>query len=234
MIENGMRLQITVLAKDFTVIDTLTDRTIIYRNGLFISDNIPHESVTDNITGLVQLIADSSMKKKLNPVSTQQLTCGVSISETEHCSARMMHDKEEGVLKDQTITCTRKFDRSEVLNALNRVVYTLAKEGNTIVNPKGSLCRTVSALGLFVIKDSKHQLTVMNRNRVGNTLLHCLFDDTTFNWLYVDIHADENKMYLFNGEFNEVASFDCDESVAVYFEVDKDVFKEVNENVKPQ
>lgn len=225
MIENGMRLRITVIGKDITILDTVSEGTIIYRNGLFLMDRLVHEEVLDNITGLQQLLMSNPVKRQ-HIKRVGEFTSGLSITELEHCVTQFKYDSEEALLSEGSLKCSRKFSVDNVMSKLSQVVAVLARKGNTILSPKHNICRRLSDLGLFVIKDNNHQIVCREANRQGNRLINCLFDNMTLTWLYVDVHAEEKKVYLFNYNCSLVAEFDYDESFDVYFVADNNVFEE--------
>lgn len=229
MLENGMRLQVSIEKDGFTIIDTLTDNVILYRNGVYVKDDLVHEDVLDNLLGMEQLAMDSKIRRSVRMKCDDEMP-GVVITQLQHCQFRVRYDKEEALVEESSTKCTRKYDSCVFVNAIAGVVETLAKTGNTILAPKSDCCRRISDLGLIAMKSSKHLIVVRSNNKIGNVLTNCLVDDTTFQWLYVSCNIEEGKVHVFNCDFNEVAEFKYDESFSVYFADDKDCFKEVEVN----
>lgn len=224
MLENGMRLRITSIDKDFTILDAVSDKHTVYSGGMFISDQLNHEELIDNLMGVEDMVLYGKKRKSWRERKTNMR--GFSILEREHCRVDICCNGDEMTVTDHVITCGRGFDKNSVITEISYLISVLGKESNTILTPKTDTCRLISDLGLFVIKDNNHMIVLRNCNRSGNVLVECLYDKMTFPWLYVDMHESEDKVRIFNHNFNEVAEFAYDESFAIYFADDKDIFEE--------
>ena len=85
MVENGMRLQVSLSGSDFAIIDTLTDKTILYQNSMFVKDDLSHESVIANLLGVETML--NSFKVKRNVLKSGKQESSLSITQLEHCKS---------------------------------------------------------------------------------------------------------------------------------------------------
>lgn len=228
MLENGMRLQVSVTDKDFTIIDTLSDKVIIYKNGVYLKDDLVHEDVINNLMGIETLALGSKPKRNPMHKSSSQNIYGFTLTELKHCEALVRYGLEEATISEKATKSTWHYTHAKTINYISQIVEKLAKDGNTILSPKNDVCRRIMDLGLFVLKSSEHIVVTRESNKVGNILTNCLVDNTMFQWVYVSLNKDEQLVYIFNCDFNQVATFTYDKSFAVYFEEDNDLFKEVS------
>lgn len=223
MIENGMRLNLSVTGKDFTIVDQLTDGLIVYKNGSYVADSLDHVNVVAGLQGLVDQLLNARTKFKLFGCSSDAVD-SVIVTQRKHgvfdldCfGIRAFYDN--GVLK-----CGVGCLISNAVSAISYVIEVICKTGNSILDLKTSVVRRYVDADLIVVKGNGHEIVVRNSNIYDNVLRNVLFDKEVLPFLYVDIHKDENDVLFFNSSFCLVCTMQYDASFDVYFSPDEDSF----------
>lgn len=224
MIENGMRLNISIIGTDFTIVDQLTDGMLVYRQGTYVADSLDHVIVIEGLRGLVDQLMSAKVRVKFFRY-TSELDSGVVITQRKHNvfdvdATGILAKYDTGVLK-----CGIGFDVSTVVSSIGFIIETLCKTGSTILDLKTSAVRRYVDADLIVARGNGHIIAVRKCNVYDNVLRNVLYDKEMLTFLYVDIHASEGQVYFFDASFHLVCTMQYDASFDVYFTSDENSFE---------
>lgn len=224
MIESGMRLQLTVNENSFTLMDTLTDKMIIYRDGVYIADTLDHLETVEALNGIISQLMLARIKNK--KFGSKPDTCaGFELIQRKHLVMDLRTSDSYAEYNTGLLTQYPKFDKAWAISQISKVNELLCKAGNKILNTKVAAVRRHVDSNLLVIRGLGHEIVVREENVSGNALANVLCDRGILPFIYVDIHLDEELVYFFNGSLNLVFTIPYDESFSVYFESDTNAFK---------
>lgn len=226
MIEDGMRLQIDVTDKDFSILDQLSDKMIMYKDGVYVQDTLTHITVVTHLRNLSERLMKARVKQS-RVFRKGHASKGLSIVENQHSQAVFSTTTGTAEMEDDRLITYSKFDKTTVVNTLAYVVGVLCRSGNTVLDPRRSVVRELADMKLLTFKDTQNGnvLVVHKDNVFGNVLNNVLYNRIVFEYLYVDLHPEENLVYIFNNEFEEVCTLPYDKSFDVYFVADDNVFE---------
>lgn len=224
MVEDGMRLQLNIVNKDFTIINQLGNGIIMRSMDAYAIDTLNHVEVIDNLRNLIDSLANAKVRKK-SALGVKEECAGVAIVELQHCKVSFTTSEGAAVLEDNLLTCRGKFNTDAVINALSSTIEVLGKHTSNHINPRTSSVREVVDLNLLALKGNGNVLLVCKDNVYGNALQEVLFNRVYMPFIYVDIHKDEGVVYLYNGALNEVCKLPYDTSFDAYFEPDDNAFE---------
>lgn len=223
MVEDGMRLQIQIVNRDFTIINQLGNGVIMRCMDAYAVDTLNHLEVMDNLRNLIDSLATAKVKKRPT-IGSREECYGISIVELQHCKVSFTTSDGAATLEDNVLVCHGKFDLNRVLNALSSTIEVLGKYTSNHINPKTSVVREVVDLNLLALKGNGNTLLVCKDNVYGNALQEVLYNRVYMPFIYVDIHKDEGVVYLYNGALNEVCRLPYDTSFDAYFVPDDTAF----------
>lgn len=223
MLDNGMRLYLSATNDDISITDTVTNKHLMIHNGTVTLDELDKTEVVKCLQGLVGLLCTNTQETKWRMKSSDN--CVFRITSVKHCTFKVFYDKEMADVEDGKTVHTRNFDKQKAVNWINRVIASLSKGYNIVLN-HSNICRRLSEYGLFVIRHGNHIICTNDDNRCNNVLLNCIVDNQVFTYIYVDLHVDEKLVYFFNGQLNEIFHVPMDDSFLVYFKSDSNVFEE--------
>lgn len=223
MVENGMRLSISVTGSDFTLVDQLTDGMLVYKNGNYIADSLDHVTVIEGLRGVVDQLMMARNKIRLFGYTSEAGDC-VILSQHKHGVFSMetgtqRADYDTGVLKRPI-----GFDTSKVISSLGYIVETLCKTGGSILDLKTSVVRRYVDADLIVVRGSGHEIVVRKCNVYDNVLRNVLYDKEMLAFLYVDIHTEEKVVNFFDASLHLMCTMPYDASFDVYFTSDENTF----------
>lgn len=222
MIEDGMRLQVQINGKDFTILNQLTDDMIMYCDGEYAADKIDHILVVDNLKNIIDQLAKARYKTR--KLSRKMDCSGIEITELQHCKFTIRTETGTADFEDNTVVQSRGFSATEVQTKLSGVIDTLCRTASRIINPYTQAVRIVPDLNIVAIKNTQYTIVVRRENIFGNAMHTVLINREFMPFLYVDIHQEEGLVYMFNEAANEVCSLPYDSSFDILFSTDSDVF----------
>lgn len=223
MIENGMRLNLSVTGNDFTVVDQLTDGLLVYKQGNYVSDSLEHVDVITCLRGLVDQLVESRMKPKLFGCSSETVD-SVILVQRKHGVFDIDAFGTRGFYDNGKLRCGFGFDVAAVVSSIGYIIETLCKTGNTILDLKTSAVRRYVDADLIVARGNGHEIVVRRSNIYDNVLRNVLYDKEMLPFLYVDIHAEEGEVLFFGSNLHLMCTMQYDASFDVYFTPDDDSF----------
>lgn len=223
MVENGMRLNLSVTGKDFTIVDQLTDGLLVYKQGTYVSDSLEHVDTITCLQGLVDQIMESRMAVKLFGCSSDTVE-SIILVQRKHGVFDIDAFGTRAFYDNGKLRCGFGFDAASVVSSIGYVIETLCKTGNAILDLKTSVVRRYVDAGLIVAKGNGHEIVVRESNIYDNVLRNVLYDKEMLPFLYVDIHAEEGEVLFFDNSLSLVCTMQYDASFDVYFKSDDDSF----------
>jgi len=223
MVENGMRLSISVTGKDFTLVDQLTDGMLVYKNGNYIADSLDHVTVIDGLRGLADQIMLARYRLALFGHKSDAGEC-IIVNQHKHGVFSMETGTQRADYNTGVLTRPYGFDTAKVVSSLSYIIETLCKTGGSILDLKTSVVRRYVDADLIVARGNGHEIVVRMGNVYGNTLRNVLYDKEMLTFLYVDIHEDEQEVNFFDASLNLLCTMPYDASFNVYFTSDKNTF----------
>lgn len=226
MIEDGMRFQVDISGKDFTIVEQLSSKMIVYANGVYLLDALEHIKVVEHLNSLASRLIQSRVVHRLRRIKDATVK-GVEIIDLQHCKTQLTTTKGTATLDENKLYKSMGFEKECVLDAIASVIETLCRSGSTIIDPKKSVVRELVDMKLVVFKDvtNGNIIAVHKDNIYNNTLSNVMFNRELLDFLYVDIHKDEGVVYMFDKSFREVCELPYDESFSIYFVPDDNVFE---------
>lgn len=223
MIENGMRLNLSVTGKDFTIVDQLTDGLIVYKNGSYVADSLEHVGVITGLRGIVDQLLNARTRPKLFGCSSEAVD-SVIVTQRKHGVFDIDCFGVRAFYDNGTIKCGIGCELSNAVSVIGYVIEIICKTGNSILDLRTSVVRRYVDADLIVAKGNGHEIVVRRSNIYDNVLRNVLFDKEVLPFLYVDIHPDEDEVLFFNSSFCLMCTMQYDASFDVYFSSDEDSF----------
>lgn len=223
MIENGMRLNISVDGNNFTIVDQLSEGMLVYKNGSYIADSLDHTTVIEGLNGLIDQLMGAKLKLKLLKYASE-IDSGLIITQREHNVFHVETEVARGEYDTGVLRCGWGFNVSTIVSKISYVIETLCKTGSNILDLKTSVVRRYVDADLVVARGNGHEIVVRKCNVYDNVLRNVLYDKEMLPFLYVDIHAKEGSVHFFDNSLNLMCTMQYDESFDVYFTSDVNSF----------
>lgn len=218
MIEDGTRLTLSLSSNSFFITDTLTGKSIIFKDGNCSAFTLDKETVLKKIMTLQEALNTYTVKSVLpfQKLPILGYADKLIIREDSHFSWTIGVGGKAAQLHDNTYYKMHGFDEDLVLRRLNGV-YSQILNLDIARDPKRDIVRRISDVGLLVWVYGKHSVAVYEKNVSGCCMSNCLIDGFYHEAVLVGTSVSHNRAVLLTPDLEEIVTFPLDNSILAYY-----------------
>lgn len=218
MVEDGVRLTLSLGKDTFHITDTLTGKTIIFKDGNCSAFTLDKDEVLEKLMTLQEALNTYTVRSPSPFQRMPVLGYGdkLIIREDSHFSWTIGFGGRAAQLHDHTYVHSRSFDEDLVLRRLNSV-YSQIMNMEIARNPKLDIVRRISDVGLLVWVYGGHSVAVYECNVDGCCMSNCLIDGTYYETVLVGTSMSNKEATLFTQDLDTIVTFPLDNSILAYY-----------------
>lgn len=218
MIEDGSRLTLSLGSDSFFITDTLTGKSIIFKEGHCSAFTLDKDVILNKISTLLEALNTYTVKSVLpfQKLPVIGYADKLIIREDSHFSWTIGVGGKAAQLHDHTYYKGHGFDEDLVLRRLNSI-YSQILNLDIARDPKRDIVRRISDVGLLVWVYGKHSVAVYEKNVSGCCMANCLIDGTYYEAVLVGTSVSNKRAVLLTPNLEEIVTFPLDNSILAYY-----------------
>lgn len=218
MIEDGNRLTMSLGVNSFFITDTLSGKSVVFKDGNCSAFTLNKEIVLKKIMTLQEALNTYTVKVALpfQKVPVISYNDNLIIREDKHFCWTVGYNSKGAVLADNAYVKSRGFDEDIVLRRLNSI-YSQILNLDLARDPRHDIVRRISDVGLLVWVYGQHSIAVYEKNVSGCCMSNCLIDGEHFDVVLVGTSVSQQTAVLLTQDFEEIVTFPLDDSILAYY-----------------